>query len=57
VTDKREECGCTGPELKCVACGYEALSGDLFERHEMSPDIWRWFCLTCVQACGLYEGK
>lgn len=46
-----------GPLLQCAACGHEALDSELFERHELSPEIWKWFDLTCVQVLDLDYGK
>lgn len=46
-----------GPLIVCAICGYQAINSDLFELHEMAPDVWKWICLSDVQGAGLYEGK
>lgn len=35
-----------GPELQCeiTTCNNESFFSGDFERHELSPDVWRWIC-------------
>lgn len=38
--------GLEGPKLQCeiTTCENESFFSNDFERHELSPDIWRWIC-------------